>query len=313
MIDSLTLDQLRILVTVAETGSFSAAGRRLRRVQSAISQSVQGLEAGLGVALFDRTRKTPVLTDTGRTLVGQARRILSDVDALRSHAAAISAGLEPELSVAVDNLFPSAPLITALRALREAFPQLPVTLYTEPISAAERRLRAGDAGLALCAFPRNAASDLAAEPLVTIRMTPVVASGHALAEAIGPVSRRDLEAHAQLILTDPGAPADAPSFGVISPRVWRFVEIARRLDFIAAGFGWANMPEHLVQPMIESGKLVRLTLEEPALLIDRIPIFGLYFRLKPPGPAARWFLDRLAAGVPDGTGAGLSQAEVRAS
>jgi hypothetical protein len=48
---------------VAETGSFSAAGRKLRRVQSAVSQTVQALEDTLGVVLFDRTAKTPRLTD----------------------------------------------------------------------------------------------------------------------------------------------------------------------------------------------------------------------------------------------------------
>ena len=48
MLDRLTLDQMRVLVAVVETGSFSAAARRLGRVQSAISQSVQSLEAALG-------------------------------------------------------------------------------------------------------------------------------------------------------------------------------------------------------------------------------------------------------------------------
>jgi DNA-binding transcriptional LysR family regulator len=46
MLDPLTLDQLRILIAVAETGSFSAAARRLGRVQSAVSQSIQWLERG---------------------------------------------------------------------------------------------------------------------------------------------------------------------------------------------------------------------------------------------------------------------------
>jgi len=293
MISSLSLDQLRVLATVADEGSFSAAGRRLFRVQSAISQSVQSLEATLRLKLFDRTTKTPTLTDAGRALVTQARRILADVDSLQSHAAAIGAGLEPELGVAVDSLFPSEPLLASLRALREKFPQMPVTLYTEPVSAAERRLRAGAANLALCAFRPDVSLDLVAEPMVWIDMVPVVAAGHVLAEADGPVSRRGLEGHVQLILTDPGAPDDAPSYGVISPRVWRFVEIARRLDFVAAGFGWANMPVHLVQPLIDAGKLVQLKLDEPALLLDRIPMFGVYRRAAPPGPAGRWFLDRL--------------------
>ncbi len=52
MLDPMTLDQLRVLVAVAETGSFSAAARRLGRVQSAVSQSVQSLETALGTTLF---------------------------------------------------------------------------------------------------------------------------------------------------------------------------------------------------------------------------------------------------------------------
>src|SRR5271156_3625484 len=65
MIDPLTLDQMRVLVAVAETGSFSAAARRLRRGQSAISQAVQAMETTLGVPLFDPSTRTPTLTDAG--------------------------------------------------------------------------------------------------------------------------------------------------------------------------------------------------------------------------------------------------------
>ena len=55
MIDPLTLDQMRVLVAVAETGSFSAAARKLGRVQSAISQAVQAMEQALQLTLFDRS------------------------------------------------------------------------------------------------------------------------------------------------------------------------------------------------------------------------------------------------------------------
>ncbi|HUH77072.1 MAG TPA: LysR family transcriptional regulator, partial [Devosia sp.] len=55
MLDRLTLDQLRVLVTIAELGSFSAAARKLQRVQSAISQTVRALESSLDVTLFDRS------------------------------------------------------------------------------------------------------------------------------------------------------------------------------------------------------------------------------------------------------------------
>ena len=78
MLDSLTLDQLRVLVAVAETGSFSAAARKLGRVQSAISQSVQSLENALGTTLFDRAGKVPKLNDAGQVILTDARRLLGE-------------------------------------------------------------------------------------------------------------------------------------------------------------------------------------------------------------------------------------------
>ena len=62
MLTQLTLDQLRILASIVDEGSFSAAGRRLGRVQSAISHAVRNLEEANGVTLFDRSSRRPELT-----------------------------------------------------------------------------------------------------------------------------------------------------------------------------------------------------------------------------------------------------------
>ena len=56
MLEALSLDQLRVFIAAAETGSFSAAGRKLRRAQSLVSQTVANLEGQLDVQLFDRPR-----------------------------------------------------------------------------------------------------------------------------------------------------------------------------------------------------------------------------------------------------------------
>ena len=128
MIGSLTLDQLRILVTIAEAGSFSAAGRELRRAQSAVSQAVSNLEAIQGVELFDRRGRRPRLTDVGRVLVDQARSVLASATRFEAIAASTRAGVEPELTIAIDPLVPTAPLIDSLRTLSETFPDLPMSL-----------------------------------------------------------------------------------------------------------------------------------------------------------------------------------------
>src|SRR5271165_3006256 len=101
MIDALTLDQMRIFVTAVDEGSFSAAGRKLGRVQSAVSQSVAALEAQLGVELFDRSAKTPRLTPAGVALAKDSRRLLAGVVALKTRAQCMADDVEPELVFAV--------------------------------------------------------------------------------------------------------------------------------------------------------------------------------------------------------------------
>ena len=59
MIDGVTLDQLRTFIAAVDEGSFSAAGRKLRRAQSVVSQTLANLEAQLGVKLFDRSGPLP--------------------------------------------------------------------------------------------------------------------------------------------------------------------------------------------------------------------------------------------------------------
>ena len=60
MLDGVSLDQLRTFIAAADEGSFSAAGRRLRRAQSVVSQTMANLERQLGVKLFDRRGHLPL-------------------------------------------------------------------------------------------------------------------------------------------------------------------------------------------------------------------------------------------------------------
>src|SRR5436190_11827986 len=100
MLDAVTLDQLRTFVAAVDEGSFSAAGRKLRRAQSVVSQTLANLEAQLGVKLFDRTARSPRLTDEGQSLLPDARSVADNVDEFKARARGMKDGLAPELSVA---------------------------------------------------------------------------------------------------------------------------------------------------------------------------------------------------------------------
>ena len=301
MLDRLTLDQLRVLVAVAETGSFSAAARRLGRVQSAISQTVQSLETALGIPVFERAGKTPKLSDAGRVILDDARHLLRGADTLRARAESIAAEVEPELTLAIDAIFPNDILMASLQALSAAHPCLPVTLYTEALGAAEQRLRDGAARLGICSLlPTGGARDLEVEFLAAIPLVPVVAAAHPLAAEPGPLTRDVLEGHVQLILTDRSSLTAGMSGGVISRRIWRFVDLGSRLDYLLAGFGWGSMPQHMVAEHLDAGRLKRLDLKENNGRLVSIPLHIVHERGRAPGRAGRWLLDDLRKRLPHG-------------
>lgn len=86
MLDGVSLDQLRTFIGAADEGSFSAAGRKLRRAQSVVSHTLANLEAQIDVRLFDRGGRYPRLTEQGSALLAQARLVVSGMDGFKSKA-----------------------------------------------------------------------------------------------------------------------------------------------------------------------------------------------------------------------------------
>ncbi len=301
MIDALTLDQMRIFVAAADAGSFSAAARKLGRVQSAVSQSIAALEGHLGVALFDRSGKAPRLTPAGGALVKDARRLLERTDELKARAASIAADVEPQLSFAVDPIFPHEPLIASLKAVAQEFPRLPVTIFTEALGGAEQRLRDGVAKFAIAPTRLNGApSDLVAEFMAAFDVVRVVRADHPLAREPEPIPRATLEPYVQLVLTDRTPLTQNFSGGIVGHHLWRFADLSTRLEFLLAGFGWCNMPLHLVREHIAAGRLKRLELAEQDPFQFRVHV--MWLRGAEIGRAGRWLIDdlrRLLAACPE--------------
>lgn len=292
MIGNLTLDQLRVLVTIADVGSFSAAGRKLYRAQSAISQAVATLEDLQGVVLFDRSGHRPRLTEVGRVLLEQARRVLATAAKFEAMAAGTRDGLEPELALAIDPLVPTAPLIESIRALNRRFPDLMVTFSTEGLGGSLRRLRRREAALAICMLLPVVPDDIAAFPLMRVRLQAVTSPDHPLAALNRPAGPDDLAPHVQLVLSDPVDP-DSPDYGLAGERRWRFVDLGRRLDFLLAGFGWCRMPVHLIEPALAAGRLAPIEIADDPTPAAGLTIHAAHLRERAPGKAGRWLLDDL--------------------
>jgi DNA-binding transcriptional LysR family regulator len=287
-----SIDQLLVLLAVAEAGSFTAAAKHLGRATSAISYAIDTLEAQLGLSLFDRgTTRKPKLTQQGEAVVSEARAVAHSIETLRARVRGFLDQLEPEVSLAVDSMLPSDRLTTLLREFHAQFPTVPVRLLVETLGGVERVVRSGLASIGVGSLLHMDMTGFRRVDIESVQIIPVAAPSHPLAKAseAAPLEASDF---VQLVLSEQPA-AESRDFGVVSLNTWRIGDLAAKHKLLLAGLGWGGMPEPIVRVDIKIGKLVRLNL--PDWRGGEYTMQALHKVDTPPGPAGRWLIERLVA------------------
>jgi len=293
MLDGVSLDQLRAFIAAVDEGSFSAGARKLHRAQSAVSELVSNLEAQIGVVLFDRSERYPKLTPAGVLLLADARSVVGNVDLLKARAKGISGGLESELSVVVDVLFPIEAIAESAKEFTHRFPRTPLRVYVEALGAAYKPVLDGRCGFGVVGSLPIAPGSMTLERLQGVNLLMVAAREHPLAQLKGVVPKVELAKHVQLVLTDRSELTAGREFGVMSPLTWRLGDLFAKHTFLLKGLGWGGMPEHAVKHDLLEGRLVKLSIEDLPDEAMILPMSAAYLTAKPPGPAGRWLIERL--------------------
>lgn len=260
-----------------------------------ISYTIANLEQQLGLALFERDGRRPVLTEAGRALVADAKRIGMLVDELKARATALRRGLEAELGLAVDVVFPTVRLVSALEDFSREFPTVMLRLRVEALGGVAELVASGVCQIGLIGPVRDGCEKLERRAIGTVRLVPVAAPGHQLAHAPRPIPGGMVREHLHLVLTDWTSLTEGQDFGVSALRTWRLGDLGAKRALLLAVLGWGNMPEEMVAEDLALGRLVRLDLAEgdeyhlPISLVHRID--------DPPGPAGQWLGGRLASQI----------------
>jgi DNA-binding transcriptional LysR family regulator len=292
MLDGVTLDQVRTFIAAVDEGSFSGAGRRLRRAQSVVSQTLANLEGQLGVKLFDRSGHFPVLTDQGRALLAVARAVEGNVDLFKARAKSLAGGLEAELSVAVDVMFPVETFIAAVAAFQKQFPNTLLRFDVESSAVVEPVLD-GRCAMGVVGSWSLASPQLTNETLLTVRLPTVVAPQHPLATHRSPIPSSVVNRYVQLIHVDPADISPVHGIPSRSSRVWHLAHLGAKLAFLRAGLGYGSLPVHMLEEDLASGALIQIALEGRPPAGQLVTMSAIYRTASPPGPAGRWFIDRL--------------------
>jgi len=170
-VQALSIRDVKTFLAIAETGSFAAAARTVQRTQSAVTMQMKALEERLGVSLFDRSKRPPVLNDAGRAFVPKATEVVLAYDRLFQEAGEEAIGGHLRLGVvpsAITGIMPKA-----LIALRAKYPRLHIELAMGLSADLVERLRRGILDAAIVSELLGNRSGLewspfAREPLVLI-------------------------------------------------------------------------------------------------------------------------------------------------
>jgi DNA-binding transcriptional LysR family regulator len=165
------IQNIKTFLAIAELGSFSGAAKAVYRTQSAITMQVKALEASLGVELFDRTRRPPVLNDAGRAFAEKAKEVLYRFNCLFAAVDSQSIGGHLRLGVVpsvITGLIPKS-----LVALRSKYPKLHIELTMGQSAELVKQVRQGVLDAAVVSEMLESRSGLqwhpfAREPLVVI-------------------------------------------------------------------------------------------------------------------------------------------------
>ena len=153
----MNLQQLRYLVSAADTGSFSGAARREHVSQPVLSRALRGLERELGVEVFRREGRRVVVTDSGAAVVAAARRVLDAVDDLQATAASEAERRDLVVTATPTNSTLFAPILSGFM---DRHPHVRMRLSRAPDTAAVRAMVADrTADLGFCDVEGNGQFD----------------------------------------------------------------------------------------------------------------------------------------------------------
>jgi DNA-binding transcriptional LysR family regulator len=173
-------------------------------------------------------------------------------------------------------------------------------------SAAARRLRRaqsvvsqtlakleGQIGLGVVGSWAAEPPQLTFERLLKVSALVLVAPHHPLASYAGPIPSTVLAEYIHLIHVDFSHVVRNRGYGPQSPRTWRLAHLDTKLAFLRAGLGFASLPLPMVEADLANGTLVAIQPEDAPSEGYVLAISAVYRKDSPPGPAGRWFIDRL--------------------
>lgn len=294
-----TTERLQYLWAVAETGSFTAAARRLGVSSAAVQQVIKNMESDLDAPLFRRSPgRRPTLTDLGRQFYFHALELVPRLEGLENLALSRGQGLEGRLLVGLHGFIMFPQIQEALAELQQTFPTVEILLYDGEDSVLHcdklRQLdRSARHTVDILLAPARLRYDHGGQSVMIDRIIwrVVAAPGHPLSRIRGAVSLDDLQRHRQLLPLPGIISSDAfyDSFR-LSSRLIRYSQFYQLQEMLLAGTGFAVFPAQIAASYVARGQLKVLELDfDDGFTTTAVELAWV----EPLGTAGQWLVERL--------------------
>lgn len=254
---------LEVVDAVARTGSFSAAAQELHRVPSAVSYTVRQLETWLAVPLFERQHREVVMTPAGEHFVREGRSVIKKMLATRRQCQQLANGWRGELSIAVDCIVKPQRTRQLVKDFYRHFPDMELIISYEVFNGVWDALADGRVDVAIGATQAiPVGGRFAFQDMGALNWRCVVSPDHPLVNSTE-LEDETLRAWPSLVLEDTSrALPRRMTWTLDNQRRLVVPEWETGMDCLLAGLCVGMVPGHLARPLLDSHKLVELTLPQ---------------------------------------------------
>jgi DNA-binding transcriptional LysR family regulator len=287
----ISLDSLRVLDAIDRKGSFAAAADDLHRVPSAVTYSVRQVEEALGIDVFDRSGHRAVLTDAGRELLAEGRRLLQAAADLECRVQQVAKGWEAELRIAVDTWIGIDRLFGIVGEFYAQNTGTRLRMLHEVLGGTWDALAAGRADLAIGAPGEPPAGrNYATRVLGRVEMLFVAAPFHPIVKERMPLADAVIERHRAVSVADTSRLLPPRTVGLLSGQDTLTVpSLEAKAAAHVAGLGVGFLPRAIAEREAQAGRLVILEVAGARRAGD----LHVAWRPGKEGKALRWFVKRL--------------------
>lgn len=252
--DRPSIRQLECLVAVAEHHSFRKAATSLGISQPALSSQVQSVETLFGVQVFERDRRSVLVTPAGEDIVGGARLALEAVDAVSDAARRRAEPLVGPLRLGVIPTVAPYWLPALLPVVRKRFPRLELILREDQTARLLGQLAAGQIDVALVAIP--VPGDVTTATIARENFLLAAPKSAPVVHKRGRLTEEDLEDQTVLLLEDghclrDQALAVCERSGAVESMAVRATSLPTLIQMVAGGMGVTLLPEAAAEALVQ--------------------------------------------------------------